>query len=464
MTTANTKAPPPRWRRILARTLKVSGITTFITLILALMLGLQIFQYYAVDPVVSPREMYHRTWEAVRVNYFDPTRLKNWEEWEHKYDAEIKTDEDAIKYARIMLASIGDPYTILHDAPDVQNLINEATGKQSIIGLVFKPAFDRSGAAMTNSKGLQLPESDHAIPTVLSVVRGSSAHTAGINPGDALVTINGQSTEGLSLTELHALLEGPVGEEITLVVRQKGAGTDTTVKVTRTEVTNPIVASTRLPGDIAYIRVEGFFQLDEADQLQTHLEQFQDCKGYIIDLRDNPGGFIHSAIESASLFMDEGVISDKRIRNPMGLFSVKSELTRSRLWVTANGVAIPIRRRPNLTGDKPVVILVNHNTASAAELFTAALQDNGRAHVIGMKTYGKGIGQTLIPIGNGARLRVTNIYGFTPSGKWLGDAGITVRHGVTPDTELRGAWNLLFGSHNDNQLQAAQEWMAKHLP
>ncbi len=210
--------------------------------------------------------------------------------------------------------------------------------------------------------------------------------------------------------------------------------------------------------------MEGFFQLDEADQLQAHLEQMQDCKGYIIDMRDNPGGFIHSAVHSAELFLDEGVISDKRIRNPMGLFSVKAEVTHNRLWVTTNGVAIPLARRPNLTGDKPVVILVNHNTASAAELFTAALQDNGRVHVIGMKTYGKGIGQTLIPIGNGARLRVTNIYGFTPSGKWLGDAGITVRHGVEPDTEVRAPWNLLFGSQNDNQLLAAQEWMAKHLP
>lgn len=462
MTTANPKALPPRWRRILTRTLKVSAITTLMTLVLAMMLGLQIFQYYAVDPVVAPREMYHRTWQAVRVNYFDPSRLKNWDEWEHKFDAEIKTDEDAIKYARIMLESIGDPYTILHDAPDVQNLIHEATGKQSIIGLTFKPAFDRSGAALTNQKGLQMPAGEHSIPTVLNVVRGSSAHTAGINPGDALVAINGKSTEGLSLTELHQMLEGPVGEEITLVVRKNG--TDTTVKVQRTEVITPIVSSSRLPGDIAYIRVEGFFQLDEADQLQAHLEQMQDCKGYIIDMRDNPGGFIHSAVQSAELFLDEGVISDKRIRNPMGLFSVKSEVTRNRLWVTTNGVAIPLVRRPNLTGDKPVVILVNHNTASAAELFTAALQDNGRVHVIGMKTYGKGIGQTLIPIGNGARLRVTNIYGFTPSGKWLGDAGITVRHGVEPDTEVRAPWNLLFGSPNDNQLLAAQEWMAKHLP
>jgi carboxyl-terminal processing protease len=115
-------------------------------------------------------------------------------------------------------------------------------------------------------------------------------------------------------------------------------------------------------------------------------------------------------------------------------------------------------------GNKPVVVLVNFDTASASELFTSALQDNGRIHVIGVRTYGKGIGQTLIPVGNGHRLRVTNIVGHTPSGRWLGDAGISVRYGITPDTEVTAPRNLLIGSRNDNQLQAAEEYVRKQIP
>ncbi len=114
--------------------------------------------------------------------------------------------------------------------------------------------------------------------------------------------------------------------------------------------------------------------------------------------------------------------------------------------------------------DKPVVILVNFDTASASELFSAALQDNGRVHIVGVQTYGKGIGQTLIPVGNGHRLRVTNIMGHTPSGRWLGDAGISVRNGVVPDTVVTCSGNLLIGSRNDNQLRAAEEWMRRQIP
>ena len=456
--------PPPKWRRILSRTFKWSAVSGLVALVVILTMALNAFNYYAVDPVVTPRELYHRTWEAVRVNYYDPSKLQDWAQWEHKYDDKIKTEEDALLYAREMVASLNDPYTILHGKQEVQSLINEAGGKQEIIGLVFKPAYDKSGAAVLNANGLQLPEADaaNALPTIDQVVRGSSAQAAGINPGDILVSVNGKSASGLALAELHKLLSGPAGEQLTLIVKQNGV--DVQLKVERKEVIRPIVSVVRLPGDIAYIRVESFFQLDEADQLQAALEQVQDCKGYIIDLRDNGGGFIHSAVESAAMFMDAGTITHMDFHSPAGVLHTTAEVTADHLWVTVNGISVPLHRRPNLVGNKPVVLLVNFDTASASELFSAALKDNGRVHVIGVRTYGKGIGQTLIPVGNGNRLRVTNIIGHTPSGHWLGDAGISVRNGVVPDTEVIAPGNLLIGSRNDNQLQAAEGWIRKQLP
>lgn len=462
MSTAQQQAPPPRWRRILKRTFKWSAISGLMALVVILTLALNAFNYYAIDPVVTPRELYHRTWETVRVNYYDQDKLRDWAQWEHKYDDQIHTEEDAIRFAREMVASLNDPHTILHEKQEVQHLITEAEGKQDIIGVVFKPAYDRSGTAVLNPNGLQLPEGIDAFPTIDQVVRGSSAQEAGINPGDVLVSVNGNSTAGMAIAELQRLLAGPPGEEINLVIRQNGI--DVPVKVTRKEVQRPVVSVQRLSGDIAYIRVESFFQLDQADQLQAALEQVQDCKGYIIDLRDNGGGFIHSAVESAAMFMDSGSISTIEYHSPAGVFNATASVTADHLWVNVNGVSVPWKRRPNLVGNKPVVVLVNFDTASASELFTAALQDNGRVHVIGVRTYGKGIGQTLIPVGNGHRLRVTNIVGHTPSGRWLGDAGISVRHGIVPDTEVTAPRNLLIGSRNDNQLRAAEDYMRSQIP
>lgn len=459
---SNAPQPPPRWRLILKRTFKWSAISGLMALVVILTLALHAFNYYAIDPVVTPRELYHRTWETVRVNYYDQDKLRDWAQWEHKYDDQIHTEEDALRFAREMVSSLNDPYTILHEKQEVQNLITEAEGKQEIIGVVFKPAYDRSGAAVLNPNGLQLPEGIDAFPTIDQVVRGSSAQEAGINPGDALVSVNGNSTSGMAIAELQRLLAGQPGEEINLVIRQNGV--DVSVKVTRKEVQRPIVSVQRLSGDIAYIRVESFFQLDQADQLQAALEQVQDCKGYIIDLRDNGGGFIHSAIESAAMFMDSGSISTIQFHSPAGVFNAHASVTPDHLWVNVNGVSIPWKRRPNLVSNKPVVVLVNFDTASASELFTSALQDNGRVHVVGVRTYGKGIGQTLIPVGNGHRLRVTNIVGHTPSGRWLGDAGISVRYGVTPDTEVTAPRNLLIGSRNDNQLQAAEDYLRRQIP
>ena len=123
----------------------------------------------------------------------------------------------------------------------------------------------------------------------------------------------------------------------------------------------------------------------------------------------------------------------------------------------------PVTLGRYFTGDRPVVILVNGGTASASELFTAALQDNGRATVVGTRTYGKGIGQTYVPVGNGARLRITNIHGYTPSGRFIGDGGNTTAFGITPDVIVEPSPGMQFGEEGDNQLSAAVEILKRKL-
>lgn len=456
--------PQSRLRRGLVRLLKVSGLSLLITLIVIVSLALETAQYYLVDPQVTSVELYHRTWQAVRDNYFDESKLENWDDWEHKYDHLIKTDEDAIRYARIMVRSLNDPYTYLLAPPEVMRTFNHAFGKTISVGILMTPALSEDGRPRLDQLGRQLPEVDEdGLPVVFTVVRGGPAHAAGISPGDVLVTIDGRPVKDMPLDEIHRRLTGELGSTVSLGMLRDGA--QVSLQLTMQPVEVPVVSSRRLPNGIAYVRVESFSQLNTADQLEAELAGLTDCTGYVIDMRDNPGGLIHVAVEAASLFLDEGVIATKRTRVPvLGFVEIKSELGESVLWVNAGGVPIPMPRRPNLTGDKPVVVLVNGGTASAAEMFTAALAENGRAYVVGTRTFGKGIGQTLIPVGNGARLRITNLYSYTPKGNWLGDAGMTVANGINPDMTIAAPANLLYASRNDNQLKAAIEHIRKATP
>lgn len=458
------KKPVSGLRRGLVRLLKVTGISLALLFILIAVVSTQVAQYYLVDPQVSPHELYHRTWETVRDNYFDKSKLKDWDQWEHKYDHLIKTDEDAIRYAREMVNSLNDPYTWLHSPQEVKNEIDHAFGKTISVGILFTPALEPSGRPRTDSAGQQVPEVDgEGRPVVYIVQRGSPAHEKGVTPGDAVVKIGDKPVKGMSVDELNRLMAGEIGTTVPVTVSQNGV--EVTFDMVRAAVPVPVVSSRRLPNGVAYVRIESFSQLDTGEQLEQELEKLTDCTSYVIDMRDNPGGLIHTAVHAAALFLDEGVINSQRVRMPdVGFVEIKVEVTKTRMWVTVAGIAIPMKRPPNLTGGKPVVILTNGGTASAAELFTIALVENGRAYVIGEKTYGKGIGQTLIPVGNGARLRITNIVAYTPKGNWLGDAGITTSNGIVPDLTVVAPANLLYASRNDNQLKAALEYIRTVSP
>ncbi|MBY0359635.1 MAG: PDZ domain-containing protein [Candidatus Obscuribacterales bacterium] len=402
-----------------------------------LCLIMQAANYFLVEVKASPQELYHNAWQAVRDNIYDQDRLKDWDLWEHKFDAEIKTDADALHYARQMTASLEDPYTGILDPGQTQASYERAKGK--LVGI-----------------GVEIVQQDVDTLVISGVLRGSPAERNGLQSGDKIVGLNGNAIAQLSPKELNDTLEGEVGTSLTLQIMRNGQ--QTTASLTRAEVSIPVVTTAILPGNVGYLRIESFVQLDTDKQAAKAMEALAGCDSLILDMRGNLGGFLHSSLLTASLFLDEGLLATEKVRAPAsGYITTDFRLTKNFLIVDANGLPIPVPRHQNASGQRPLVVLMDGNTASAGETLVSALQDNGRCTVVGSKSFGKGIGQTFVPIGNGARVRVTNFRGYTPKGAWLGDGAVKVANGIEPDIKVESNYNSLMVSNpkDDKQLQAA---------
>ncbi len=219
--------------------------------------ALKMVHYYAVDPVVSPRQLYHNTWKALRDNLYDQSKLKNWDEWEHKYDHLIKTEEDALRYSHILVQSVGEGYTALLPAETVARDKVSADGQYVGIGI-----------ELDHPDGL-------TTPVIARVLRGGPAEKAGIEKGDVLVAVDGVQSASRSLADIHQSLQGKAGEQVVLTLRRQG--TSHTITVTRDVVQTPIVYYEKLPGGIGYLRIMAFHQWSTAKQVEEAMKALSDC-------------------------------------------------------------------------------------------------------------------------------------------------------------------------------------------
>lgn len=234
---------------------------------------------------------------------------------------------------------------------------------------------------------------------------GGPAARAGIRAGDRLLAANGVSLADVDSAELDRILHGDTGSAVTLTL-QRGDAEPFTVSLVREIIRIPSVRGVVLPGGARYLRIT-LFSDRSAHDLAGLLEDLGtgDAPGLIIDLRNNAGGVVEGAVDIADLFLDEGVIVSTRGRAPGQTFDYKAR---------SGGLA------PGL----PIVLLVNGGTASAAEILAGALQDYGRATLLGTRTFGKGAVQTLIPLSGGGALKITTAYYRTPSGRRIDSEGI----------------------------------------
>ena len=268
---------------------------------------------------------------------------------------------------------------------------------------------------------------------VISPIDNTPASKAGLKAGDYIVKINDTQVQGKSLTQAVELMRGPVGSSIEITVRRRGEKKALIFNITREIIEVQSVKFELLENNIGYIRLTSFNE-NSSSQVKEKIKKLNNnkkLKGYILDLRNNPGGLLSQAIKISDFFLDNGEIVSTKSRQP----------SENRKWFAKKG---------DLTNGKTVLVLINYGSASAAEIVAGALKDHKRAIIVGENSYGKGSVQSIIPLKNRGAIRLTIAKYYLPSGKSISEVG------VTPDIEVvEGSDDFKFNSETDNQLNFA---------
>ncbi|MBI2152110.1 MAG: S41 family peptidase [Candidatus Rokubacteria bacterium] len=257
--------------------------------------------------------------------------------------------------------------------------------------------------------GIEITLKDDVL-TVVSPIDGTPAYRAGLQPGDRIVKIEGITTKDLSLTDAVKRMRGKPGTKITITIMREGWTEPRDFTIVREQIRVQSVRSQDLEPGIGYVRLRQF-QEQSPNDLEVALEKFtrnsQKLQGLVLDLRNDPGGLLTAAVEITEKFLEDGklvVYTEGRVRNQSMRFTAHA-------------------KKPYL--DFSIVVLVNQGSASASEIVAGALQDWGRAIVLGTQTFGKGSVQTIIPLSDGSGLRLTTAKYFTPKGRSIHGKGIT---------------------------------------
>ena len=271
---------------------------------------------------------------------------------------------------------------------------------------------------------------------VITPIDGTPADKAGIKAGDYIVKINKEQVQGKSLMESVKLMRGIVGTSIELTVRRKGEkkALNFTVKREIIEVKSVVAKLIGTKKEIGYIRLKSFNENSDEQLIKNikNYEKKENLNGYIIDLRNNPGGLLTQAISITDFFLNEGEILSTKGR--------KVSETRRFFARTGDGI-----------NGKPIIVLINRGSASASEIFAGALKDHKRAIILGENTYGKGSVQSIVPLRNGGGIRLTISKYYLPSGQSISDVGVTPDIFVAESSDK----NFKINTKTDNQLQYA---------
>ena len=268
---------------------------------------------------------------------------------------------------------------------------------------------------------------------VISPIDDTPAARVGVKAGDYIVRINGEQVQGKTLMEAVNLMRGPVGSPIEITIRRKGLKKAKIFTITREIIEIKSVISKLIDNEIGYLRLRAFNE-NSSNQLKgeiSKLEKNNKLVGYILDLRNNPGGLLSQAVRISDFFLDDGEIVSTRGR--------KSR--ENRKFFAKKGDRIK---------GKPLIVLINNGSASAAEIVAGALQDQKRAVLLGEATYGKGSVQSIIPLRNKGAIRLTISKYYLPSGKSISEVGVTPDIRVEEEDE-----EFSINTITDNQLNYA---------
>ena len=268
---------------------------------------------------------------------------------------------------------------------------------------------------------------------IISPIDNTPASKAGLKAGDYIVKINNIQVQGKSLTEAVDLMRGPVGSSIEITVRRRGIKKALIFNITRKIIEVQSVKLKLIDNNIAYIRLTSFND-NSSEQIEEKikgLSKNKNIKGFILDLRNNPGGLLSQAIKISDFFLENGEIVSTKSR----------KISENRKWFAKKG---------DLIQGKTLIVLINYGSASASEIVAGALKDHKRAIIIGENSYGKGSVQSVIPLKNNGAIRLTIAKYYLPSGKSISEVG------VIPDIEvIEESEKFKINSDTDNQLNFA---------
>lgn len=331
------------------------------------------------------------------------------------YLGEVTDEELQIGMYRGIMEALGDPYSEYYSAEELTALMEQTQGVYYGIGAYISL------------------DTETSLPKISGVIEGAPAESANLRANDLIYEVDGESTYGLTLTEVVAMIKGPEESEVVLTIIREGEADYLDVTVERRKVETPTVSLEMMEDGMAYIQVTEFDEvtIDQfADALAT--ARGSGMKGMILDLRANPGGSLNAVVEMARMLLPNGMIvytEDKNGKRQEYICDGKKEF------------------------DLPMVVLVDMNSASASEIMAGAIKDYGIGTLVGTTTFGKGIVQQIIPFKDGSAVKVTISAYYTPNGHNI--HGI----GIEPDVEVEFDGEAYYGSEErpDNQLEKAKE-------
>lgn len=294
--------------------------------------------------------------------------------------------------------------------------------------------------------GIEVTSEDGLIKIITPIV-DSPAFKAGIKPGDYIIKLGTQSVEGMTLKDAVALMRGPVGSTIELTILRKGAKKPLFISLIREKILIKSVKSKLLDNHYGYIRITQF-QASTAHDMEKAIEELKqqaggNLRGLILDLRNNPGGLLDSAIQVADDFLDNPTKGSQEL-----IVYTQGRLPGSEFRAKANG--------NDLIKNSPIIVLINNGSASASEIVAGALKDNKRAIILGTRSFGKGSVQTVLPLDEKRAIKLTTALYYTP-------AGISIQaKGITPDIVVEEI-SLAKNSKISNGFDYSESGLQGHL-
>ncbi len=359
--------------------------------------------------------IFNRAWRIVKNNYIDKNyNHQNWNKWLHRYKNQIKTKQDSYVAIQSMIESLNDPYSRFLKPEEFAEQDRNIDAK--LFGI---------GVHISNIKGNTV---------IVNIIEDTPASKSGLKAGDRILKVNNKSTKGLSLKEIADAVRGKAGTKVLLVILRDKKQLNKSIL--RKEIKIKAVKAKILDNKYAYIKISTFISNETAYEVAEALQKTKKAEGIIIDLRGNHGGLLPNAISISNMFIKRGTIVS---------------------IVDRNGKKQELKAEPDgIITIKPMVVLINEESASASEILSGALKDHKRALLVGETTFGKGLVQRILKLPDGSGINLTIAKYLTPNGNDIGHKGIE------PDYKI-AMTEKQFLSGKDPQLAKAKQILAEEI-